>query len=249
MCQALFSQKIEADFRIVTDLVEQTNLQSIKNLEKSVNDFLNFNNWIEETVGFDYSISISILLTIKDIDNGNYNSNLQIQSGRPIYNSSYLSPLTNFYDQNVNFEFVSFQFLGGSKFFEKAKIIADTAQSNGISGWEFSRNNNRYNIIEELSSNTFLPFRRLIYNYHRRGMDEMVQNPSGSKEIIFKNILLLKPVLQTQPNSMLVRSFFDAKAEEISQIFASGPDINTQDLKSFLNSFYPNLSNYWKIIN
>ena len=78
MCQALFSQKIEADFRIVTDLVEQTNLQSIKNLEKSVNDFLNFNNWIEETVGFDYSISISILLTIKDIDNGNYNSNLQI---------------------------------------------------------------------------------------------------------------------------------------------------------------------------
>jgi hypothetical protein len=80
-------------------------------------------------------------------------------------------------------------------------------------------------------------------------MDEMVQNPSGSKEIIFKNILLLKPVLQTQPNSMLVRSFFDAKAEEISQIFASGPDFNTQDLKSFLNSFYPNLSNYWKIIN
>ena len=64
MCQALFSQKIEADFRIVTDLVEQTNLQSIKNLEKSVNDFLNFNNWIEETVGFDYSISISILLRI-----------------------------------------------------------------------------------------------------------------------------------------------------------------------------------------
>ena len=109
MCQALFSQKIEADFRIVTDLVEQTNLQSIKNLEKSVNDFLNFNNWIEETVGFDYSISISILLTIKDINNGNYNSNLQIQSGRPIYNSSYLSPLTNFFDQNVNFDYQDFQ--------------------------------------------------------------------------------------------------------------------------------------------
>ncbi len=58
----------------------------------------------------------------------------------------------------------------------------------------------------------------------------------------------LERLNKRRPNSFLLRVFFDAKADEISDIFSGGPNVNIADLASMLSKVAPMHSNKWKNI-
>jgi hypothetical protein len=51
-----------------------------------------------------------------------------------------------------------------------------------------------------------------------------------------------------RPNSFLLRTFFDAKADEIEQIFSEGPNVNISDIVETLNKVAPMHSSKWRNI-
>jgi hypothetical protein len=76
----------------------------------------------------------------------------------------------------------------------------------------------------------------------------MTGTPSEAKETIAEQLVTLENLMRRQPNAYLIQSFFDAKAEEISQLFSDGPEVETKALLRFLNRFVPSMSGYWSTI-
>lgn len=279
----VWAQPVRVDLTVNTELVNQTNIAPVKTLEKSLRDFLNNTKWTSENGNEQAEVSISMLLTISNINDNSYGATLQVQSGRLVFNSSYTSPLVTFLDDNFNFtyqEFQPFYFdvnrynnnlvsvfsyyiymaigmeldsfspLGGTAFFERARTIANAAQASNAQGWAVSQNRNgRYELIDQIISPAFNDFRNVIYQYHRNGLDNMVSAPEEAKTLLKDELLSLQKLMQRQPNSYLMRAFFDAKGEEIGQLFSDGPEVETDELLRFLNRFAPSNSQFWALIS
>ena len=162
------------------------------------------------------------------------------------YNNNLISVLSYYINLVIGMELDSFSPLGGTAYFEQARTIANAAQASNAQGWQANQGQNgRYDIIDALSSTAFNDFRNLIYTYHRNGLDIMIDAPKEAKETIAAQLITLENLMRRQPNAYLIQSFFDAKAEEISQLYSDGPEVETKTLLRFLNRFVPSMSGYW----
>ena len=165
------------------------------------------------------------------------------------YNNNLISVLSYYINLVIGMEMDSFSPLGGTAYFERARTIANAAQASNAQGWQANQGQNgRYDIIDALSSTAFNDFRNLVYSYHRKGLDTMTDTPKEAKETIAAQLITLENLMRRQPNAYLIQAFFDAKAEEISQLFSDGPEVETKALLRFLNRFVPSMSGYWSSI-
>jgi len=143
----------------------------------------------------------------------------------------------------------TFSLQGGDRYFEKARNLVTLAQSSGNQGWaQETGERTRFELIDNLLSNTFREYRIALYNYHRKGMDVMADNNSTGKQIITGSIRLFETLIKRRPNAFLIQTFFDAKSEEIQRIFSDGPKVDIVKLKETLNKVAPFYSNIWKDI-
>ena len=76
----------------------------------------------------------------------------------------------------------------------------------------------------------------------------MAKDVKKGKTAIVSSLMELESLNKRRPNSFLLRVFFDAKADEISDIFSGGPNVNIADLASMLSKVAPMHSNKWKNI-
>jgi hypothetical protein len=88
-----------------------------------------------------------------------------------------------------------------------------------------------------------------MYNYHRKGLDIMSDNNSAGKQVIAGSMRLFETLISRRPNALLIQTFFDAKSEEIQNIFSDGPKIDVVQLKETLNRVAPFYSSTWNEIN
>jgi hypothetical protein len=165
------------------------------------------------------------------------------------YNNNLISVLSYYINLVIGMEMDSFSPLGGTAYFERARTIANAAQASNAQGWQANQGQNgRYDIIDALLSTAFNDFRNLVYSYYRKGLDTMTDTPKEAKETIAAQLITLENLMRRQPNAYLIQAFFDAKAEEISQLFSDGPEVETKALVRFLNRFVPSMSGYWSSI-
>jgi len=78
-------------------------------LQSSLQTFLNNRKWTDETFQSNEKIVCNFLLNIVEGDNNVYKSTLTIQAARPVFNTSYESPLINFQDESVTFKYIEYQ--------------------------------------------------------------------------------------------------------------------------------------------
>lgn len=105
------SQEIQARLTIVTSkLSTQVNKNIFQTLQASLTNLINNRKWGKDAFQPNEKIQCNFLLNIdQDLGNNVYAAKLTIQAARPIYNSSYDSPLINFMDDNVVFRYQEFQ--------------------------------------------------------------------------------------------------------------------------------------------
>jgi len=143
----------------------------------------------------------------------------------------------------------SFSFNSGGTYYSKAQNIMGQAQSRSFSGWTLNnRSFNRVLLLNLLSNNESLLFKKALYEYHIKGLDGMLQNPVSSKQNIAKAIGYLKSFGNNGTHRTLVQSFFDAKANEIHDIFTAGPKIPIDNLVTSLQNLAPLFADYWSDI-
>ena len=151
------------------------------------------------------------------------------------YESNLVSLLSFYAFISLGMEADTFAESGGSPFYGVAQQILNLAGQNQMKGWnQADGNRNRYWLIETLQSNTFKEYRTVMYHYHRNGLDLMTEDPLKAKQNIMTSVQSLNRLYSRRPNSFLNQIFFDAKADEIVDVFSDGPEVNFQKNRSSL---------------
>lgn len=123
-------------------------------------------------------------------------------------------------------DYDSFAPEGGDTYVTRAFDIASIAQqSSNSGGWKRGQNDrNRFALIENLQSQQFIPFRRAIYEYHRLGLDAFQIDEEKSRETILNVLKTISNVNRRRPSAVFTNIFFDAKNQELVNIFKKSPE-------------------------
>lgn len=105
------AQELNAKVTVAANQVgNNVNKNVFRTLQTSLNNFLNNRKWTADQYGTNERIDCNFFLNVESTDEQNvYKGTLSIQSARPVFNSSYLSPIINFKDDNLLFRYQEFQ--------------------------------------------------------------------------------------------------------------------------------------------
>ena len=149
----------------------------------------------------------------------------------------------------------SFAKLGGTPYFQICEDIVTSAQSASLDnaemvGWKaFESNRNRYALTNNLMDEAFKKYRAYYYDYHRHGLDEMVNNVANGRARIAKDIKVLKEAYSARPATYLVGTFLDAKSDELVNIFKSGTTDEKKMVYELLMDIDPTRQDTYENIN
>ena len=102
--------------------------KTFQNLQTALLNFVNNRKWSKDNFSNAEKIDCSFLLNLESTGDANvYKGTLTIQSARPVFNSSYASPIINYKDNDVVFKYIDFQQLD----FNESRVSgSDPAASN-----------------------------------------------------------------------------------------------------------------------
>lgn len=84
--------------------------KAFQTCQAALTNLLNNRKWTNETIGNNERIVCNFLIIIQEVKASNvYKATLTVQAARPVYNTTYESPLVNFLDESVIFKYVEFQ--------------------------------------------------------------------------------------------------------------------------------------------
>jgi hypothetical protein len=281
VCSTSFAaaQELNCQITVDTQQVNQTNQQIFKTLERALTDFVNKTQWTNKKYAPSERINCNMLINVSQWNSDEFVATLQVQASRPVYNSSFETPIFNFNDRQFRFIYQEFQPIvynpnqftsnlvavvayyvyvilgidadtfslrGGSDYYAQAQQIVNLSQTTSFLGWkEADGNRTRWMLLDNMLNNTHKEYRTVMYNYHRVGLDVMADDPRAGKEAISASMELFKALVNRRPNSFLLQTFFDAKAEEIQDVFSGGPKVNVVRLVETLNKVAPFYSSNW----
>ncbi len=126
----------------------------------------------------------------------------------------------------LGFDYDSFSPEGGTEYFEKAQSIVNNSQNASQKGWKaFESERNRYWLVENILNQSYSDYRNCMYQYHRQGLDLMSDRPDEGRANIANSLRDIQKVFRRRPNVYILQVFFDAKADELVNIFSkSYPD-------------------------
>lgn len=138
---------------------------------------------------------------------------------------------------------------GGTEFFQKAQAIVNNSQSAREKGWKsYESERNRYWLIENIMNKSYSGYRSCIYQYHRQGLDLMADKAAEGRGAIAESLKQIQKVFRTRPSLYLLQAFFDAKSDELVNIFSKSFPDERNRVVTILNECDPsNGSKYEKI--
>lgn len=258
---SIWAQELKCTVSINSDQVQGTNKEVFNTLQRSIEEFVNTLRWTNMTFQEKERIDCSMLLVVKSVQDNMYTCEFTCQSRRPVWGTSYFTPLLNIKDKYFIFTYQeydrldyqqttfttnltallayycyliighdmdSFSKLGGTSCFQACESIVNAAQSASLetseaAGWKaFESNRNRYALISNIMDEAFKKYRLFYYEYHRHGLDEMVNNVANGRVRIAKEMTVLKEAYNARPGTYIINTFLDAKCDELANIFEQG---------------------------
>jgi hypothetical protein len=279
----LDSQELNCLVNVNYQQISGSNVQVFKTLEKSLTEFINQTKWTNRVVQNEEKVDCAMNIIITERDNNTFNSTLQIQSTRPVYGSSYSSPVLNLKDNDFSFKYNEFDPLfynknsfdsnlistivfyvytilgvdadtfsknGGDYELKEAQNVMLQAQQSGIGSWQnVVGKQNRFLLIDNLLSSKLKIYRNVMYDYHIKGLDNFANNKEFAKQTIEDSVLKMQNIYNKTVGNYLIRLFFDAKADEIVNVYSDGPRTrNAQRLTTALRKISPNNNSKWRNI-
>ena len=269
----VFSQELNCNVEINSDKISGTDKGIFTTLQTAITEYMNNTQWSNAQFLANERIECKMFFTISSFDGTTMAGDLQVQSTRPVYNSTYTTTLINFKDSNVEFtyqeneplvfsensmesnltailnfyaymilalDFDSFSPNGGQMYYDKAENVVTMAQSSGEKGWKaFEDNKNRSAVLSAFTDNSTKGIRTLLYDYHRKGLDEMVLSPDKGKAVITKSLAVLKQIYDVSPMSVALSMFKDAKLDELVNVYSKSNLTEKQSVYELLYPLYP----------
>ncbi|MCH5224413.1 MAG: DUF4835 family protein [Muribaculaceae bacterium] len=137
-------------------------------------------------------------------------------------------------------DFDSFSPLGGQPYFDKVASIVQQAQSSGEIGWRaFEDTKNRSAVLSAFTDANTSGMRDLLYQYHRKGLDEMVTSPDKGRSTITESLQVLKDIYEHYPMSVALSIFRDSKLDELVNLYSKAPQTERDEVYDLLQPVYP----------
>jgi len=252
-------QELRCNVSVSSSRVEGSNKRVYEAMQNDIYEFMNSRKWTEHSYAEDERIECNIFIQIKEQSGERFRGSLQVQTRRPVFNSSYETTILNLKDDDLEFNYVEFEPLefdessnskpltnilayyayiilgfdydtfspqGGSPYFQKAQNIVSRSQGARESGWKaYESSFNRFWLVENVLHRSYSPFRDLMYRYHRLGLDVMSERVDMGRAEIADALFNMQKVYRLKPDTYINRIFWDAKSNEIIDMFKKGtPD-------------------------
>ena len=278
------SQELNALVNVNYNQVQGSNTQVFKTLQTALTEFVNQTKWTNKTVQPEERIDCAFTIIITSRNNNNFTATLQVQSTRPVFNSTYATPILNIKDNEFNFRYNEFDPLiynrnafdsnlistivfyvhvilgvdadtfapfGGENQLKEAQNVMLQAQQSGLASWQnVVGKQNRFLLIDNLMSPKLKVFRNILYNYHRKGFDNLVTAKASSQQSIEDSVIALEGIFNKTVGNYLIRLFFDAKADEIVNLYSEETQTrNKQRLIQTVRRISPNNNSKWRNID
>lgn len=130
----------------------------------------------------------------------------------------------------------TFARLGGTPYYELARNVvsysASQTQTNEVDeGWRGTGSRERHFLLDNITDPQLEAFRTGLYSYYRQGLDLFIEKPDEARVSVMASLSGIQKAVITRPSTLFARAFFDAKADEIANIFRTSQD---QQLKQQL---------------
>ena len=101
---AIHAQELRCTVSINRDQVPSANQQTFQSLEQAITELMNTTKWTNLTFAEHERIDCQLMIVCKSVsETGLYTCEATIQASRPVYNTTYTSPLLNLKDKNFSF--------------------------------------------------------------------------------------------------------------------------------------------------
>lgn len=170
----------------------------------------------------------------------NFNFNYSPQTPLDFSPNSFvsnLSSLLGYYAYLViGLDHDTFARLGGTPYYELARNVvsysANQTQSNEVDeGWRGTGSRERHFLLDNITDPQLEAFRTGLYGYYRQGLDLFIEKPDEARASVMAALSGIQKAAITRPSTLFARAFFDAKSDEIANIFRTSQD---QQLKQQL---------------
>ena len=248
-------QELFCNVRVNASQIQTSDRKIFQTMQKEIYEFINNRVWTSTKIENEERIECTIMINIsRKISNDEYEGSIQIQSTRPIFETSYKSTLFNYIDNDFRFKYLEYQSLefsdvthlsnltsvlafyvniilgldfatfseeGGNEYFTIAQRIVNNAQNAPEAGWKaFESDKNRYWLSHDLMDQRYSEFHMIFYRYHRLGLDKLADKPEDARFEITEALESLKTIYRENSSAFILKLFFDAKADEIVNIYS-----------------------------
>lgn len=104
-----YAQELNAVVVINAEQTGKADLQVFKTLERALTEFMNNSKWTDQKYKQQERIDCSFNIIVSQQDGNNFTASIQVGASRPVYDSNYDTPILNYNDKQVAFEYTEFQ--------------------------------------------------------------------------------------------------------------------------------------------
>ena len=252
-----YGQEITCNVSVSASKIEGSNDQIFKGMQRDIYEFLNNRKWTENVFTNQERIECNIFIQLtQQISSDEFKGTIQVQARRPVYKSSYSTPVLNIKDEDFHVRYIEFQAMefdetsnsdnltnilayyvymilgydydtfspqGGTIYYQKAQNIVNQSQNANEKGWKsYEKDHNRYWLVNNILDKTYSGFRDFLYTFHRTGLDLLTDNTAEGRANIAEGLKEIQKIHQKQSSLYIIQSFFDAKSDELVNIFSEG---------------------------
>ena len=104
----IHAQEINCHVTVNSDKIEGSNKQVFQTLQKSIEDYINTTKWTNMTFADMERIECNMMIIVSGVNDNEYSCEMTLQSRRPVYGTSYSTPVLNIRDKYFNFTYQEF---------------------------------------------------------------------------------------------------------------------------------------------
>lgn len=103
------AQELNCTVQINTQTLTNSNQPIFKTLERSLSEFVNNTKWTNKPHKQAEKIDCAMVINVTSYGSDQFVATIQVSSSRPVYGSTYSSPVFNFNDKDFNFRYIEYE--------------------------------------------------------------------------------------------------------------------------------------------
>jgi Domain of unknown function (DUF4835) len=232
---SLWGQELRCNVNVSSSRIEGTNKQIFESMRTDIYEFMNNRKWSDNVFSVDERIECNIFIQItQQISADEFSGTMQVQLNRPVFNSSYKTPILNLKDNDIQFRYVEFQPMEFDETGNSNPLTNMLAfYANIILGFDFdtfsplggsSCFQKARNIVNRSQNAREKGWRAFEGNYNRFWLIENLTNTTYSpfRELLYRYHRLGFDILSEQPD--MGRSEIADALKSMQVLYRSKPD-------------------------